>query len=38
MHRKPLSKKQSRKIFKKNTGVQRLNAINPRAMRGGRRI
>ncbi|AAG45348.1 putative DNA binding protein [Bdellovibrio phage phiMH2K] len=38
MKRKPMSRKASQKTFKKNTGVQRMNHLNPRAMRGGIRL
>lgn len=38
MKRRPLGRGKSRKIFKKNTGVQKLNHLNPRIMRGGIRL
>jgi len=38
MKRRPISKHASKRIFKKNTGVQSMNAINPRSMRGGIRL
>lgn len=38
MRRKPMSKKASKASFKKNTGVQKLNNMNPRNMRGGIRL
>lgn len=38
MRRKKLSYKGSQKMFKKNTGVQRMNALNPRRFRGGIRL
>lgn len=38
MRRKPISKGASRAIFKKNTGVQKLNVVNPRIKRGGIRL
>lgn len=38
MKRKPMSRTASKKVFKKNTGVQKLNTINPRNMRGGIRL
>jgi hypothetical protein len=38
MQRKKLSKSKSKKVFKKNTGVQKLNNLNPRTMRGGIRL
>jgi len=38
MRRKPMSKKQSKKVFRKNTGVQKMNNLNPRSMRGGIRL
>lgn len=38
MKRKPLSYKASQKTFKKNTGVQKMNYLNPRNMRGGIRL
>lgn len=38
MRRTKLSKYKSKKMFKKNTGVQKLNNLNPRLMRGGIRL
>lgn len=38
MRRKKMPFKQSKKHFKKNTGVQKMNTWNPRAMRGGIRL
>lgn len=38
MKRRPMSKKSSKRTFAKNTGVQKLNNINPRSMRGGIRL
>lgn len=38
MKRKPLSKAQSRKTFRKATGVHKANRINPRKFRGGIRL
>lgn len=38
MRRKQLSRKASKKNFKKNTGVQKMNSLNPRSMRGGIRL
>jgi len=38
MRRKKMSSKSSKIHFKKNTGVQKLNNSNPRAMRGGIRL
>lgn len=38
MKRRALSKSASRKHFKKNTGVQKTNHLNPRSMRGGIRL
>lgn len=38
MKRKPLKKHVSKKIFKKATGVQKMNHLNPRSMRGGIRL
>lgn len=38
MKRRPLSKQQSQKSFKRNTGVHVKNSLNPRAMRGGIRL
>lgn len=38
MKRRQMSKKASKRVFKKNTGVQALNNINPRSMRGGIRL
>lgn len=36
--RKPMSKKKSHKVFRKNTGVHKLNNANPRNQRGGIRL
>lgn len=38
MRRKKMSRKASKANFKKNTGVQKLNNLNPRSMRGGIRL
>lgn len=38
MKRRPMSRSQSKKSFKKNTGVQAMNTLNPRSMRGGIRL
>lgn len=38
MKRKPLSRRTSKKIYKKNLGVQAMNDLNPRRMRGGIRL
>lgn len=38
MKRRPMSRSHSKKVFKKNTGVQKMNTLNPRTMRGGIRL
>lgn len=38
MKRKPMKRSTSMKVFKRNTGVQKLNTLNPRSMRGGIRL
>lgn len=38
MRRKKMPFKASKKNFKKNTGVQKMNGLNPRTMRGGIRL
>lgn len=38
MKRRPLSRGASKRIFRKNTGVQKMNTVNPRSMRGGIRL
>lgn len=38
MKRRPMSRGKSRKVFKKNTGVHKVNSLNPRKMRGGIRL
>jgi hypothetical protein len=38
MRRSKLGRRASKKIFKKATGVQRINNMNPRVMRGGIRL
>jgi hypothetical protein len=38
MKRRPMSKNHSKKVFRKNTGVQAMNKLNPRKMRGGIRL
>ena len=38
MKRRSMSRSSSKKVFKKNTGIQKLNTTNPRSMRGGIRL
>jgi len=38
MKRRKMSYDKSKKVFKKNTGVHKLNTLNPRRMRGGIRL
>lgn len=38
MRRQKMSRKANKASFKKNTGVQKLNNMNPRSMRGGIRL
>lgn len=38
MKRKPMSKSSSKRVFKKNTGIHKVNALNPRKFRGGIRL
>lgn len=38
MKRKSMSKHTSKKVFKKNLGVQAMNSLNVRRMRGGVRL
>lgn len=38
MKRRKMSRKESKKNFKKNTGVQSTNHLNPKNMRGGIRL
>lgn len=38
MKRRPMSRKASKIHFKKNTGIQKMNSLNPRTMRGGIRL
>jgi len=38
MKRRKMSNKSSKRTFKKNSGVQAMNNINPRTMRGGIRL
>lgn len=38
MKRRKMSFSSSKKTFKKNTGVQKMNTLNPRTMRGGIRL
>lgn len=38
MKRSKMSRGASKRSFKKATGVQKLNHLNPRAMRGGIRL
>lgn len=36
--RQRMSKSSSKRSFKKATGVQKMNSLNPRSMRGGIRL
>lgn len=36
--RRRMSKGHSKKVFKKNTGIHSMNAMNPRKFRGGIRL
>lgn len=38
MKRRKMSKRHSQKVFKKATGIQKMNTISPRNMRGGIRL
>lgn len=38
MRRKKMGKQKSRKVFRKNTGIHKLNTMNPKSMRGGIRL
>lgn len=38
MKRRPMGRRHSRKSFRKNTGVHRVNTLNPRKFRGGIRL
>lgn len=38
MKRRAMSRTQSKRVFKKNTGVQKMNVINPKNQRGGIRL
>lgn len=38
MKRRPMSKRSSRRLFKRKTGVQKMNSMNPKGMRGGIRL
>lgn len=38
MKRRSMSKQHSKKHFNKNQGVQAMNRLNPRKMRGGIRL
>lgn len=38
MKRRKMSRGNSKRVFKKNTGVQKMNTINPKSMRGGIRL
>jgi len=38
MKRKKLSAGASKANFKKHTGIQKMNSLNPRTMRGGIRL
>ena len=38
MRRQKMKKSESKRFFKKNTGIQIMNSINPRTQRGGRRL
>lgn len=36
--RRAMRKSESKRVFKKNTGVQKMNTLNPKTMRGGIRL
>lgn len=36
--RRALKRRESKQSFKKGTGIQKMNTINPRNMRGGIRL
>lgn len=38
MKRAKMSKNKSKKVFRSNTGIQKINNLNPRVMRGGIRL
>jgi hypothetical protein len=38
MKRRGMSRSKSRRQFKKNTGVHKINHVNPRTQRGGIRL
>lgn len=38
MKRQAMSKNASKRTFKKATGIQKMNSLNPRTMRGGIRL
>lgn len=38
MRRKKMAYKASKRNFRKNTGVNKMNSLNPRTMRGGIRL
>lgn len=38
MRRRKMTKHTSKRVFKKATGVQKMNRLNPRSMRGGIRL
>lgn len=38
MKRRPMSRQASKRDFKKKTGVQKMNTLNPRSSRGGIRL
>jgi hypothetical protein len=38
MKRRKMSRRVSKKVFKKNTGVQRINRLSHHSMRGGIRL
>lgn len=38
MKRSAMSRASSKRVFKKNTGVHKMNTLNPRRFRGGIRL
>lgn len=38
MKRRAISKKASKSLFKRKTGIQKLNTANPKSFRGGIRL
>nr|QJB19498.1 MAG: hypothetical protein [Microvirus sp.]QJB19702.1 MAG: hypothetical protein [Microvirus sp.] len=38
MKHRPMSRGKSRRVFKKNTGIHKVNHMNPRGFRGGIRL